>query len=138
MPVVSKTLRHSTLSTTANAYSHLTPETARGAVDTIARLLNQAERDNHHPTPNTPHHLEVPVQTPRSHTNQDCVKGRSRPHCDHQAKEAAPFGGSGLRPAKTLVGTTGFEPAQSTASSPCIRLLTTTRTTPSHTYSGHR
>ena len=47
MPVVSKTPRHSTLSTTANVYSHLTPETARGAVDTIARLLDAAERDNH-------------------------------------------------------------------------------------------
>jgi len=47
MPVVSKTLRHSTLSSTANIYSHLTPKTARGAVDTIARLLDDAERDNH-------------------------------------------------------------------------------------------
>ena len=54
MPVVSKTLRHSTLSTTANVYSHLTPETARGAVDTIARLLDEAERDNHATTTTPP------------------------------------------------------------------------------------
>lgn len=33
LAVVSKTLRHSTLSTTANIYSHLTQQTAREAVD---------------------------------------------------------------------------------------------------------
>lgn len=35
LTVVSKTLRHSTLSTTANIYSHLTQQAAREAVDTI-------------------------------------------------------------------------------------------------------
>lgn len=35
LTVVSKTLRHSTLSTTANIYSHLTRQAAREAVDTI-------------------------------------------------------------------------------------------------------
>jgi len=34
LTVVSKTLRHSTLPTTANLYSHLTPQAARQAVDT--------------------------------------------------------------------------------------------------------
>jgi len=39
LTVVSKTLRHSTLSTTANVYSHLTRQAAREAVDTIDRTL---------------------------------------------------------------------------------------------------
>ncbi|MFJ1708416.1 tyrosine-type recombinase/integrase [Kitasatospora sp. NPDC088346] len=41
--IVSKTLRHRTLSTTANIYSHLTRQAAREAVDAIARLLDSAE-----------------------------------------------------------------------------------------------
>lgn len=39
LTVVSKTLRHSTLSTTANPYSHLTPQAARQAVETIDHTL---------------------------------------------------------------------------------------------------
>ncbi|MEU1631120.1 tyrosine-type recombinase/integrase, partial [Streptomyces sp. NPDC020096] len=35
LTVVSKTLRHSTLSTTANIYSHLTQQATRDAVDAI-------------------------------------------------------------------------------------------------------
>ena len=56
MPITSKTLRHSTLSTTANIYSHLTKTAARGAVEAVAHLLAQAEGDNHataSPTPST-------------------------------------------------------------------------------------
>ncbi|MFJ9841655.1 tyrosine-type recombinase/integrase [Kitasatospora sp. NPDC101155] len=41
--IVSKTLRHRTLSTTANIYSHLTRQAAREAVDAIAHLLDSAE-----------------------------------------------------------------------------------------------
>ncbi|MFH9355509.1 tyrosine-type recombinase/integrase [Kitasatospora sp. NPDC017646] len=41
--IVSKTLRHRTLSTTANIYSHLTRQAAREAVDAIARILDSAE-----------------------------------------------------------------------------------------------
>ncbi|MEU4117752.1 site-specific integrase [Kitasatospora sp. NPDC028055] len=41
--IVSKTLRHRTLSTTANIYSHLNRQAAREAVDAIARLLDSAE-----------------------------------------------------------------------------------------------
>ncbi|MFI8275620.1 tyrosine-type recombinase/integrase [Streptomyces sp. NPDC085929] len=44
LTVVSKRLRHSTLSTTANVYSHLTRQAAREAVDT----LTQAERTAQH------------------------------------------------------------------------------------------
>ncbi|MER7670182.1 hypothetical protein ABTY61_17155 [Kitasatospora sp. NPDC096128] len=40
---MSRTLRHRTLSTPANIYSHLTRQAARGAVDAIARLLDSAE-----------------------------------------------------------------------------------------------
>ncbi|WP_412076102.1 tyrosine recombinase XerC [Streptomyces xanthophaeus] len=42
LTVVSKTLRHSTLSTTANLYSHLTQQAAREAVDTIDHTLTKA------------------------------------------------------------------------------------------------
>ncbi|MFF7079780.1 tyrosine-type recombinase/integrase [Streptomyces lavendulae] len=44
LTVVSKTLRHSTLSTTANIYGHLTRQAAREAVDTIDRALTGAEK----------------------------------------------------------------------------------------------
>ncbi|MGP3951578.1 tyrosine-type recombinase/integrase [Streptomyces sp. 7N604] len=44
LTVVSKTLRHSTLSTTANLYSHLTQQAARDAVDTIDRALTNADQ----------------------------------------------------------------------------------------------
>ncbi|WP_371675655.1 tyrosine-type recombinase/integrase [Streptomyces sp. NBC_01276] len=44
LTVVSKTLRHSTLSTSANIYSHLTRQAAREAVDTIDRALTGAEK----------------------------------------------------------------------------------------------
>ncbi|MBB4984694.1 tyrosine-type recombinase/integrase [Streptomyces nymphaeiformis] len=42
LTVVSKTLRHSTLSTTANLYSHLTQQAAHQAVDTIDHTLTTA------------------------------------------------------------------------------------------------
>ncbi|MET9375530.1 site-specific integrase [Streptomyces sp. NPDC002992] len=44
LTVVSKTLRHSTLSTTANLYSHLTQQAAHQAVDTIDHVLSGAEQ----------------------------------------------------------------------------------------------
>ncbi|MBT2407431.1 site-specific integrase [Streptomyces sp. ISL-87] len=44
LTLVSKTLRHSTLSTTANIYSHLTQQAAREAVDTIDHTLTGAEK----------------------------------------------------------------------------------------------
>ncbi len=48
--MVSKTLRHSTLSTTANLYSHLTQQAAHQAVDTIDHTLATAARAADHPT----------------------------------------------------------------------------------------
>ncbi|MFB0632826.1 tyrosine-type recombinase/integrase [Streptomyces sp. AB3(2024)] len=47
LTVVSKTLRHSTLSTTANIYGHLTQQAAREAVDTIDHTLTEAEKTGH-------------------------------------------------------------------------------------------
>jgi integrase len=44
LAVVSKTLRHSTLSTTANIYGHLTTQAARDAVNTIEQTLTHADR----------------------------------------------------------------------------------------------
>ncbi|MGP3924312.1 hypothetical protein [Streptomyces sp. 8N616] len=44
LTVVSKTLRHSTLSTTANLYSHLTQQAARDAVGTIDQALTNADQ----------------------------------------------------------------------------------------------
>nr|WP_144298595.1 hypothetical protein [Streptomyces sp. TLI_235] len=41
-------LRHATLSTTANIYDHLTRQAARDAVDTIAEILAQADKDATH------------------------------------------------------------------------------------------
>ncbi|WP_239069664.1 MULTISPECIES: site-specific integrase [unclassified Streptomyces] len=42
LTIVSKTLRHSTLSTTANIYSHLTAQAARQAVDCIDHTLSSS------------------------------------------------------------------------------------------------
>lgn len=50
LTVVSKTLRHSTLSTTANLYSHLTQQAAHQAVDTIDHTLTTAARAADYPT----------------------------------------------------------------------------------------
>ncbi|MDI5963239.1 tyrosine-type recombinase/integrase [Streptantibioticus silvisoli] len=46
LTVVSKTLRHSTLSTTANLYSHLTAQAAHQAVDTIDHALSASTPPN--------------------------------------------------------------------------------------------
>ncbi|MFF6841565.1 tyrosine recombinase XerC [Streptomyces tanashiensis] len=96
LTVVSKTLRHSILSTTANLYSHLTQQAAHQAVDTI----NSAEPSrrlaagpgprgcDHRATTSTasakpstsstrPHH---PPPAPRRTSPCSGV----RPHCDHR------------------------------------------------------
>ncbi|MFF7656679.1 tyrosine-type recombinase/integrase [Streptomyces sp. NPDC007983] len=50
LTIVSKTLRHSTISTTANIYGHLTKPAARQAVDAIAKQLDREEKRYDHPT----------------------------------------------------------------------------------------
>ncbi|MGW3058411.1 tyrosine-type recombinase/integrase [Streptomyces goshikiensis] len=64
LTVVSKTLRHSTLSTTANIYSHLTRQAAREAVDTIDRTLTGAQRAGHETR------LPAWLRPPRDHIQQ--------------------------------------------------------------------
>ncbi|MBT2403210.1 site-specific integrase [Streptomyces sp. ISL-87] len=64
LTVVSKTLRHSTLSTTANIYSHLTRQAAREAVDTIDRTLTGAETAGHETS------FPAWLRPPRDHIRQ--------------------------------------------------------------------
>ncbi|MFG2917953.1 tyrosine-type recombinase/integrase [Kitasatospora sp. NPDC048298] len=45
LPVISKTLRHRTLSTSANIYAELTKLAARAAVDAVAWILDSADHD---------------------------------------------------------------------------------------------
>lgn len=54
LAVVSKTLRHSTLSPTVNLYGHLLPYAARDAVTAIDKALDGADRK--HPTRPPQHH----------------------------------------------------------------------------------
>ncbi|WP_438492053.1 tyrosine-type recombinase/integrase [Streptomyces asiaticus] len=68
---VSKTLRHSTLSTTANIYSHLTRQAARDAVEAIDTALTKADTGH---TGGTRHHWP-PRPRPRPHRDH-----RNRPH----------------------------------------------------------
>ncbi|MGW3041142.1 hypothetical protein ACWC9T_14160 [Kitasatospora sp. NPDC001159] len=83
--VVSKTLRHRTLSTTANIYSHLTRQAAREAVDAIARLLDSAELALH---------TTQRAERPRNLIDQfrDHLAGRRRRnHHQHAAQAPIPL-----------------------------------------------
>ncbi|MGW2329578.1 tyrosine-type recombinase/integrase [Streptomyces sp. NPDC001700] len=130
LTVVSKTLRHSTLSTTANIYSHLTAQAAREAVDAIDKTLTQAARPTTPPRPipaPRPHCDHIPkrhnqvtiIRRPAEATSCKSPAPKRSGACDHLAttsrqnvrKVASSLRGNDLRPAKTLVGTTGFEPA---------------------------
>ncbi|MFJ3202247.1 tyrosine-type recombinase/integrase [Streptomyces sp. NPDC086989] len=64
LTVVSKTLPHSTLSTTANIYGHLTRQAAREAVDTIDRTLTGAQNTSSAP------HRSAWLRPPRDHVRQ--------------------------------------------------------------------
>ncbi|SOB81376.1 tyrosine-type recombinase/integrase [Streptomyces sp. 1331.2] len=68
---VSKTLRHGTLSTTANIYDHLTRQAAHDAVDTIAAILAAADKNAAHsrwPRWLRPHR-DHPTQLPKQPRN---------------------------------------------------------------------
>lgn len=107
LTVVSKTLRHSTLSTTANIYSHLTQQAAREAVDTIDHTLTGSAR------------LSADSAPPRRRPSALRPTGHRldvRPHCDHHGSGRTK--GRPLMDERTasdlrfrMVGTTGFEPA---------------------------
>ncbi|WP_308345536.1 tyrosine-type recombinase/integrase [Streptomyces sp. ISL-94] len=96
LTVVSKTLRHSTLSTTANLYSHLTQQAAREAVDTIDHTLTGDENASRQ-TGRTPwlrpprDHIQsakpsansAPPPLPGSVPRPTGHRPDVRPHCDH-------------------------------------------------------
>ncbi|MGP4012740.1 tyrosine-type recombinase/integrase [Streptomyces sp. 4N124] len=98
LTLVSKTLRHSTLSTTANIYSHLTRQAAREAVDTIEQTLTRAEQragrqagssscDHHAITSNDSAKLSTgsaPPPRPASAPPRTGPAPGLRPHRDHQ------------------------------------------------------
>ncbi|MGW6915032.1 tyrosine-type recombinase/integrase [Kitasatospora sp. NPDC054939] len=61
LTIVSKTLRHSTISTTANIYGHLTKTAAHQAVDAIAEQLDhEEERYDRKPTTSPPEQRRPP------------------------------------------------------------------------------
>ncbi|MFJ1796052.1 tyrosine-type recombinase/integrase [Kitasatospora griseola] len=76
LPIMSKTLRHRTLSTSANIYAELTPRAARAGVDGIAWILDSADREElgtpicraHHPARQhpRPHRPRPANRTPRT------------------------------------------------------------------------
>ncbi|MEU5060207.1 MULTISPECIES: tyrosine-type recombinase/integrase [unclassified Streptomyces] len=130
LTVVSKTLRHSTLSTTANLYSHLTQQAAREAVDTIDRTLTSAEnlkdrpsrpawlrppRDHIHSLRETLHRLRNPAPPAFSTAANQPRPGHATtlrpPRTRKHERPPSRTRENGLRPATTQVGTTGFEPA---------------------------
>ncbi|MFF3898654.1 tyrosine-type recombinase/integrase [[Kitasatospora] papulosa] len=99
LTVVSKTLRHSTLSTTANLYSHLTQQAAHQAVDTIDHVLSGAQqpavrtdqpvrlrppRDHLHRHHEALHNSAPPHHPPPAPRRTSPGPGM-RPHCDHHA-----------------------------------------------------
>ncbi|MFG2045625.1 tyrosine-type recombinase/integrase [Dactylosporangium sp. NPDC048998] len=91
LAVVSKTLRHSTLSVTVNIYGHLTRQAAHDAVEATAAALAAATptRPGHQPTGRAapggnPGRRDHPATTPRcptrrySHSVQDSVATAAR------------------------------------------------------------
>ncbi|MGW7074796.1 hypothetical protein [Streptomyces sp. NPDC054866] len=93
LTVVSKPLRHSTLSTTANLYSHLTQQAAREAVDktltdqertgTLHRLLKQLRPRRDHPHQRQ-HQLTRPYSPAAAPTDPATYPPRTR-EGDHTA-----------------------------------------------------
>ncbi|MDX2389530.1 tyrosine-type recombinase/integrase [Streptomyces sp. DK15] len=91
LPVVSKTLRHSTLSTTANIYSHLTQQAAREAVETIDHTLTQAQKRNDRrawldrlrPPRDHLQHLREALNRLRSPAPTGFHPTANRPQCGH-------------------------------------------------------
>ncbi|MFK0194905.1 hypothetical protein [Kitasatospora sp. NPDC090308] len=93
---VSKTLRHGTLSTTADIHDHLTRQAAHDAVDTIAAVLAEADKNaahshwprwlrprHDHPTrfPKQPRNVKLPATA----TAWTTARAALRETCDHNA-----------------------------------------------------
>ncbi|MFF2745990.1 tyrosine-type recombinase/integrase [Kitasatospora sp. NPDC058048] len=68
VPIVSKTLRHSTLSTTVDIYHFLSARAAREAVDAIDHALNQADSDARYGRHTTPRTGTRPITRPARRT----------------------------------------------------------------------
>jgi len=130
LTVVSKTLRHSTLSTTANICSHLTQQAAREAVDTIEHTLTWAEqmagrqarlkqlrspRDHMQRLREALNRLRSPIPpglcTTANRSGTRPATTVRPPGLQERKKPPSRKRENGLRPASKLVGTTGFEPA---------------------------
>ncbi|MEV4613496.1 hypothetical protein AB0K43_12970 [Kitasatospora sp. NPDC049258] len=89
LPIVSKTLRQSTFSTTVDVYHYLTSQAVREAVDAINHTLDQADHNALHGD----HATRIP-RAPRLTTQQarendtasptSAPANPSGPHCDHQ------------------------------------------------------
>jgi hypothetical protein len=119
--IVSKMLRHSTLSTTVNVCGHLTAQAARQAVGHVGRVLDEAGPAPRRPAATTPR----PPWGRDRHRPAERVPwltgGRGSGGGDAiTLRPPGPENGEGhfrrpaevaLRPAISLVGTAGFEPA---------------------------
>ncbi|MFF5560268.1 tyrosine-type recombinase/integrase, partial [[Kitasatospora] papulosa] len=97
LTVVSKTLRHSTLSTTANLYSHLTQQAAHQAVDTIDHVLSSAQQ----PAARTDQ--PVRLRPPRDHIHRPRaalhkLRSPAPPATSTQANQPRPRHATTLRP----------------------------------------
>lgn len=109
LTVVSKTLRHSTLSTTANVYAHLTAQAARQAVDIIDSTLTQAGCDHHATTSRTRQRNEMAGQRrnprrrhPRHPGDATTMHATTSPTVTKEA--APPLRRNGLSPATSRSG----------------------------------
>jgi integrase len=91
LTVVSKTLRHSTLSTTANIYSHLTAEAAQQAVDTIDQALTAEKTRPHRDHKQAlPRDTSTPPPPGRQPAETQKRKGAGKRHRDHNATTPRP------------------------------------------------
>ncbi|MDK1471826.1 tyrosine-type recombinase/integrase [Streptomyces sp. 549] len=94
LAVVSKTLRHSTLSTTVNIYAHLTTQAARQAVDAINHTLDHATPPTATPAPPATTDQEALNEAqpadqrriPTAHPHHSPRRSRARPPCDHHTR----------------------------------------------------
>ncbi|MFF2662064.1 hypothetical protein ACFVUH_32475 [Kitasatospora sp. NPDC058032] len=68
VPIASKTLRHSTLSTTVDIHHFLSARAAREAVDAIDHALNQADSDARYGRHTTPRRTTRPTIRPTRRT----------------------------------------------------------------------
>ncbi|WP_240667556.1 site-specific integrase [Streptomyces luteoverticillatus] len=97
LTVVSKTLHHSTLSTTANIYSHLTAQAAREAVDVIDKVLTRADRPPTAPRPiTTPRPLRDHI--PQLHNQMTIIRQPTRTRGYSTPAPRSPTPATALRP----------------------------------------